>query len=296
MKIRYGILFALALISLLSGPYLRPAFAQTAKEPTGLKNVTLWLNPEYDDPRFLMMLEGKIAASEVPAEVRFLVPEAAFMFSAGAKDATGKYTGGPPKRVPSNVPGWDEISYTLKTDTFRVEYYDPIIASQPDKKISYDFRWLYPISDLRVIVMEPRKSSAFAVTPAGRTGTDSEGFNVHSYSYRDLAVNAPPLHFDISYTRSDTRPSLGKTGAGGSGGSSSPSLMIGLVVGLLLAGALVWFLKPRNPAYARKSAARSPQAGAAPARRAPRGRLCKRCGKPIEGTPKFCPHCGAKTG
>lgn len=292
MKIRYavGLIFAAVMLVLVPSRQ-QLAFAQSGKEPAGFKNVTLLIYPEYDDPRLLVMLEGKISAAEVPSEVRFLVPEAAQMFSAGAKDATGKYTGGPPNRIPSKIPGWDEISYTLKTDTFRVEYYDPIIAGNPDKKISYDFRWLYPITDLGVIVQVPRKASNFIVTPTGRTGTDGEGFDIYSYGYRDLSTTAPPLHFDIVYNKSDPSPSL-KTGGGGS--STSSGLLIGLAVGVILAGAAIWFFMPRRkPAYAAKSAARVGHTKAARRRIAGR-KLCSRCGKPVEGSPKFCPHCGNK--
>ncbi len=141
MKFRFLLILVLALVS-PSGSYMQPALAQTGNEPTGLKNVTLWLNPEYDDPRLLVMLEGKIVGVNPPARIRFLVPTAAEMYSAGSRDATGNYTGGPPDRKASSITGWDEISYELQTDTCRVEYYDPIIAGQPDKENSYYFQFL----------------------------------------------------------------------------------------------------------------------------------------------------------
>lgn len=281
MRIRYGILLILAVISLASAPYMQTAFAQSSTEPAGFKNVTLWINPEYDDPRLLVMLEGKIVGIAAPTQVRFLVPEAAEMYSAGSKDAQGKYSGGPPGRVPSQIPGWDEISYILKTDTFRVEYYDPIIAGQPDKKISYDFRWLYPLSDLRVVVQEPKKSSNFSVAPNGGTTTDPEGFAVHTYSYRNLMTADKPLHFDIGYTKSDPNKS---------------GLILGLVVGIVLAGALVWFLRPeRKLAYSAKPAAGSGQIRLNKRKGAGK-RFCGQCGQPLDGPSKFCPHCGNKPG
>lgn len=166
--------------------------AQGENEPGGFENVRLWLYPEYDDPGLLVMLEGQIVGVEGPVNVRFLVPSAAEMYSTGSMSAQGQYTGAPPNREPSSVPGWDVISYDVTTDTFRVEYYDPIIKGQTDKTISYEFRWLYPISDLTVIVQEPRKSSNFRVSLGeGKPDTTSEGFALHVYSYRDLD-DAPP--------------------------------------------------------------------------------------------------------
>ncbi|MFC1987592.1 hypothetical protein ACFLVH_03510 [Chloroflexota bacterium] len=51
--------------------------AQNENVPTGFQNVHLWVNPEYDDPRLLIMLEGQIVGTQPPAEVRFLVPSTA---------------------------------------------------------------------------------------------------------------------------------------------------------------------------------------------------------------------------
>ena len=74
--------------------------AQDENVPTGFQNVQLWVNPEYDDPRLLVMLEGQIVGTQPPAEVRFLVPSAAEMYSAGSMDAQGRYSGGPPRYCP----------------------------------------------------------------------------------------------------------------------------------------------------------------------------------------------------
>jgi hypothetical protein len=205
MKLLFVILavFSLMIISLGIGG--QPAQAQSAVEPVGFDNVTLWVYPEYDDPRLLMMLEGQITGAEPPALVRFLVPEAAEMYSAGSKDAQGKYTGGPPTRKASTIPGWDEISYTLTSKTFRLEYYDDIITGSPDKKISYDFRWLYPISNLQVVIQQPKKASDFVVMPFG-TQTLEGGFTVYTYNKSGLTIDPgmQPLHFDISHTKADS--------------------------------------------------------------------------------------------
>src|ERR1035437_3483999 len=175
MKLRYYLLLIVSLIALLSGTLVQPALAQATNEPTGFKNVTVWVYPEYDDPRLLVMLEGQITGTTLPALVKFLVPQSANLFSAGSKNTQGVYSGGPPNRIASSVQGWDEISYTLPTtaSTFRVEYYDDIITGSPDKKISYDFRWLYPISDLNIVIQQPLKATNFNVSPPGTKTTEN---------------------------------------------------------------------------------------------------------------------------
>jgi len=63
-----------------------PTFAQSGGEVTGFKNVKLWIYPEHDDPRLLVMLEGQITGAQPPVRVKFLVPSAAEMYSAGSMD------------------------------------------------------------------------------------------------------------------------------------------------------------------------------------------------------------------
>ncbi|MEW6034539.1 MAG: hypothetical protein AB1603_06770, partial [Chloroflexota bacterium] len=206
--------FILALLALTALLSLLPwGVARSETEPTDLKSVRLWVYPEYDDPRLLVMLEGKIEGASPPATVRFLVPAGAEMYSAGSMDSQGKYSGGPPRRKPSDLPGWDEISYEVTSDTFRVEYYHDIIQGQPDKTIAYEFRTLYPITVLLVTVQEPLRSSDFVVVPRAHFNDSGEGFRYHQYSFPGLGRDET-LKFDISYTRSDPDPSLGSAGTG----------------------------------------------------------------------------------
>jgi hypothetical protein len=291
MKKTGHILFLFVLLVLLLAA-AGPAFAQ-GEGPAGFRDVRLWVYPEYDDPRLLVMLEGQIEGAAPPATVRFLVPAAAEMYSAGSKDAQGKYTGGPPRRQASSVPGWDEISYEVTTDTFRVEYYDPIISGQPDKSISFDFRWLYPIADLTAIVQVPKAATDFSVTPPGRASVDAGGYTIYLYNSSALKPGDPPLHFDISYRKADAAPSQPVP----AGGSSNTLLLIVIagIAAVLAVGGFLWFRRPQpaNRAARRQAARKAPArpiAGSQPAR------FCTQCGKPIQGSPTYCPNCGKKLG
>ncbi len=293
MRNMYRILLYFLAISLLFVSIDKsPVLAQDENEVTGFNNVQLWIYPEYDDPRLLVMLEGQIVGAEPPAVVRFLVPSEAEMYSAGSMDAQGQYSGGPPNREPSSISGWDVINYEVTTNTFRVEYYDPIIIGQSDKSIYYEFRWLYPASRLEVIIQEPRRSSDFNVLPVGNSIVDDQGFNSHVYSFSDLG-DAPPLRFEISYHKSDTRPSLSINEK-----ESSDSFLMVVIVVILGAAAAVsffWIRKSRP----KTRAARRQLARNRPERRQQnnqaRTRFCSQCGQPIEVSDKFCTHCGAKT-
>jgi hypothetical protein len=318
-KLRVLIMGVVGLVTLavLGGLLPGAALAQTAAGGSvSFKNVTLWVYPEYDDPRLLTMLEGKLASGTAPVEVKFLVPSTAEMYSAGSKDASGTYSGGPPARVASDIPGWDEISYQLKTDTFRVEYYDPAISGETDKKISYDFRFVESISDMRVIVQQPLKASNFQVTPAG-TATFEGQFAVQTYNITNLDPSEP-IHYDISYTKTDSstsvQPSATSTSAGadnplgplvGSGdpGTKGPSNSVGMIV--LIIAIVMFGIFAGVMVIARRSVRRPPPRSYATSHRRKNAnrnqvqrpgpkKFCNQCGQGIDSHSRFCQHCGSK--
>ena len=292
MSLRKLFLSVVAAVSILSIASVSPVRAQ-GEEPTALKNVIVTVYPEYDDllqlgyPSVLVMLEGEIVSANIPATIRFLVPSDALMYSAGS-GPRNQYVGGPPNRNVSNITGWDEISYELKTKYFVVEYYVPI-TGQPDRVIPYDFYALYPISNLRTIVQEPKRATNVTVTPQGAMGTDGEGFRIHTYNQANMGPG-DLLHFDISYTKKDTRPSLG-----GDTGSPNTTVLIimGVIAALVVAFIMVSKLRSRRP---QPTASRSLRRQAARATKGGQGKnkYCRYCGKPVQETDRFCPHCGKK--
>jgi hypothetical protein len=270
------------------------ALAQGENEPSGFDDVHLWVFPEYDDPRLLVMLQGEIVGVQAPATVRFLVPATAQMYSAGSMDAQGNYSGGPPDREPSEIAGWDEISYEVTTNIFRVEYYDPIIFGLPDKTISYEFRWLFPISTLHVEVQEPRQSSNFSVSPEGSVSSDEQGFVNHTYTYDNLD-NEMLISYGITYTRSNTLPSLSIPVDDLS--STLPIMTIVIILVVIVGAGLFWIMKSKPKTRAeRKRAAHSKALRGLKGGKQVGGFYCSQCGRPLDSSSKFCQNCGAKTG
>ncbi len=292
MRNMYYIMLSFLAISLLfTFADKSPVLAQEENEITGFGNVQLWIYPEYDDPRLLVMLQGQVEGVEPPGLVRFLVPSEAEMYSAGSMDVLGQYTGGPPNRESSSIPGWDEISYEVTTNIFRVEYYDPIISGQSNQSISYEFRWLYPISKLEVIVQEPRRSSDFIVSPVGNSFVDSEGFSSHIYNFSDLE-DAPPLRFEISYNKSDIRPSLSINE-----NESSNSYLVVVILSILGVAAVAgffWLRKSRPKTRAARHQLPRNSSGHSLKSDKPEAKFCSECGQPTDKSGNYCIHCGAR--
>lgn len=297
VKIQTLLMAMVAAVGLIVLAYLSPVLAQS-EQPTSLKSVIVSIYPEYDDPlqlgypAVLVMFEGEAVSTNLPVVIRFLVPTDAVMYSAGSGPRS-QYVGEPPNRKSSEIAGWDEISYVLKTKYFVVEYYAPIIG-QPDKDkiIQYDFHPLYPVNGLTAVVQEPKRSTNFTVSPQGSIGTDSEGFRVHTYSYANVSPDAP-LHFDVNYTQADSRPSLGSNGSTGSPNTTTIMIIIGIIVVLAIAFILVSRLRPKQQLAItrtqRRHAARASRRG-----QVSKVKYCSNCGKAIESIDQFCRHCGSE--
>lgn len=306
----FSAVFGLAAAVLLTWVIAPVTLAQTT-EPAALKNVRIWVNPEYDDqlklnvPGVLIMMEGQIASAQLPLTTRFLVPTTAQMYSAGSKNASGAYLppGNTLTRTASSVTGWDEISYQLTTDTFRVEYYQPITqVGQIQKSFSYEFLRTYTVQDLSVTVQQPKSSDNFTVSPSGRPGIDSEGFNVQTYKFTNLDVSTP-VKFSISYNRSVWEPSLGTsttsgTNSGSSGSKSNTGLIVAVVaVAVVLGGGGVYLMSRSGQKSKEVSRAERRRRATATTRSRPTTNsevpaFCSQCGHKLDKPSRFCPNCG----
>lgn len=291
MRIRTLFTAIIAAVSLTSLASFSPVLAQHGQS-ISLKDVRVSIWPEYDDlaqlgyPSVLVILEGEIVSDNVPVTMRFLVPGDAVIYLAGS-GPRDEYLEATPARKASNITGWDELSFELFTKYFVVEYYAPIIG-QPDRVIPYDFYTLYPVSGLGAEVQEPRRSKSFSVSPEGLIRSDDGGFRYHTYEYANDSPDAP-LHFDISYTKADSRPSLD------TGGSLNTTVLIVLGVIVVLTGAFILvskFLKSRPRPAAARSLRRQAAHASKRGQSSSKGKYCSECGKATDSTSRFCTYCG----
>jgi len=303
MKNAFRFLFVTTLaFCLLGTPVAALAQDETNGSITGFSNVTLDIRTEYDDPyqlgdNLLVILEGEVSSNvppsaEAPVDVDFIVPSGVVMYSAGYRDASGSYQkgydyDGPPERQDSGIPGWDIITITMKGDAFVIEYYDAgIINGDTDREISYQFRWLYPIINLTVLVQAPQGAKDFTVMPEGQQGSYQD-YDYYFYQFQNLPFNGleeqQPVEFDISYSVGEATNAL---------------LITGIIIGVLVIIAVIYFWRSDQSGGAtraerRRSLKRQPvkQEAARPKNGAP-AKFCHHCGEKLDRPSKFCPHCG----
>jgi hypothetical protein len=284
-KLQTTLFAILGALSLIAGA-VAPVQAQNPS--ITVKTATLSVYPEYDDPlhlgypALLVMYEGQFVAPNL-STITFLVPSNASMYSAGSGPRDQYVVGASLNRTASNVSGWDEISFTPQTNYFVVEYYAPIQGA-PQRDIPYTFLTEYPVSGLSVIVQVPKRSTNFVVSPQGTLGTDQEGFQGYTYNVPTVTPDQP-LTYNISYTKSDTKPSTASPG-----GTNTVLIIVGAAVVIIIIGAVFII-----PMFRSKPSSR-PQRRAAERTSAKKvqgkGKFCRNCGKQVQPGDKFCPYCG----
>jgi len=181
--------------------------------------------------------------------------------------------------------GWDEISYTLQTDSFVVEYYVPIPAAN-QKAFSSIFQPLYPIDGLATVVKQPLESSDFVAFPnlpptEQQQFTDSQGYNTEQYMFEGIEKNQS-LSFTIQYADSAS--------------SSNTGMIIGIAVGgcLVLAALGLWLWRRSGSQNTRGRLQRGQASTPAPESKQSGARFCSQCGTKLTRDSRFCPDCGAK--
>lgn len=153
-------LFIVLLLSLFL--YL-PSRAQTEPSLSALE-VDLW--PEYDDPSMLVIYRIALASStSLPAEFRLRIPADAGSPSAVAsRQPDGSLLNA--AYTQSSDGQWSTLAITATSLELQVEYYDPSLAVEGDRR-SYRYQWPgdYAIQSLTIQVKQPLEASNLELSP-----------------------------------------------------------------------------------------------------------------------------------
>ena len=286
--------------------------------------VQFW--PEYDSNDVLVLLDiTRPATTVVPYQFTFFIPKGARLAGIAEIDANGQfdYSLGQPTIVSGDT--MDAVTVTVpKSYVLRLEYYyDPGVGDPGAKAYTLSFQVPADAGRLAVALQEPLGASDFSPGPfLPQVATDPSGSTVH-YGEIIAPKAGEILEFPVSYTRTDSEPSI-PTGPPGSDSATqqSSSYLLWLLVILVVAvgGIVVYRLFLRRPAAApaRGSAGARPARGGGGQQRgvsaqggAQRGgkrpsrpvdadtpagpaRFCTQCGGRLSKKDRFCPSCGAE--
>lgn len=220
MKKRFlALLMALALV-LLTVP-LSPA---SASGDMTMKDFSISVWPEYDDPRVLVIYQGTFVnttGTDLPQNtvVKFNIPKGAEIGMACELVDGGGHSCQPYKTDDKG----DYVQLSWKTTkllkagveypVFLEFYYNPFKGATTDKKFDYKFIPTYTIQKLDLALKQPLKATDFKIDPApASAGQDNEKFTNHYYTWNNLTVNdKDKVTLKISYTKTDPNPSVKKT-------------------------------------------------------------------------------------
>lgn len=297
-------LFLALLLALWTPLAARPALAQEPANPADLRiqQLSVQVMPEFDDPRVLVIVQGRVAAADFPVTITFRLPNNAQinqmatvnMATAGATTTAAYQTQPDPTDA-----RWQLVSYSLDGAHFFYEYYyDPIIGSV-DKEFTYTLSSYHAVEEASIEIQQPATADEFRTVPAAASTRLDDNLRLYYHRLEVGALDAgQEVSIGVSYHKSDPDPSLtweqvmalqeGKRppeAAVTASGSEFPiPLEIAVFVGgalLVLAGAFVGYRLRLSDAAADKSAGD------------PAGPACRLCGTALKPDASFCHHCGA---
>jgi hypothetical protein len=283
----------------------RPALAQGPANPADLRiqQLSVQVMPEFDDPRVLVIVQGRVDATSFPVTVTFRLPnnaqinQMATVNMATAGTTTAAYQTQPD---PADA-RWQLVSYSLDGAHFFYEYYyDPIVGST-DKEFTYTLSSYHAVEEASIEIQQPAAADDFRTVPAAASTRLDENLRLYYHRLEVGALDAgQEVSIGVSYHKSDPDPSLtweqvmalqeGKRppeAAAAAGGSEFPiPLEIAVFLGgalLVLAGAFVGYRLRLSDAAADR----------VPGQEEEPGPFCRMCGAALKAEAGYCHRCGA---
>jgi hypothetical protein len=297
-----GLLLCLVALSLW------PAVAQGAApaEPE-IQQLRVQVMPEFDDPRVLVIVQGRLALGSIESPLTFTVrvPHGAQINQMATMNMVTGGTTAQPFEVAADPDDarWSLVSYTLDNPHFFYEYYYDTLGDQVDKEFTFAFSSRWPVGEMLLEVQEPLAATGFSLDPMPGSVRQDKDFGL-AYHQFDVGALGPGEEFTVrvGYAKSDPAPSVSRAEMMSVGmpglvpdavppmagmqrtGGTVPTwifFMLGSVLVVGLAG-VVWYRVQVT------------RAALAPAREASQGATCRQCDIALRPSARFCHFCGSR--
>jgi len=310
---------SLLIIASLSILFLSLAFSPAhAQGPTDLDDLTIKLWPEYDDPRLLVIIDGKLTTPGT--EIRLPIPDGADLNAVATASDSG--------RLLKN--DWHEekaddgsrlLVMTPANPIFRVEYYTPFPIDGDKREIQFDLPAGYFNADqVTIEVLLPPGSEDVSLSPpadeSGPTQDEAHIFQRTLEDVKDQAITQQVTYANPSgaltvpetSTSSGTMvqpegPSAATPETPAAKSSLNPWIIgLGVAAVLLIIGGAVglWLTRDREPETITPTPSPRPKGKNKKSRsvnvKPAAGnldRFCRQCGKEFGPDDRFCRYCGA---
>jgi len=304
----------LFLISLLAFFLPRLSSPAQAQGPVELSGLTIQLWPEYDDPRLLVIIDGRLA---VPgSEIRLPLPAEAELNAVASADDSGRLLQNDWTEEES-ADGGRLLVMTPKNPIFRVEYYTTLPVDGDRRTVQFELPAGFITSAQGTLeVLLPPGSEDIQLTPPVDESDATEG-NAHIFQ-RDLgAIQEQPITQEVSYANPggvltasqppaapSPQPSATQAPAAPDKSAAKTSLnpwiiLLVIAAALLIIGGAVglWLTREGGEDDEEALIAPGPQKKSRKVSAKPTAgkmdRFCRQCGEEFGPDDRFCRYCGA---
>jgi hypothetical protein len=282
------------------------AFAQELPHPgdVRIQQMRVQVMPEFDDPRVLVIVQGRLAVSpnDLPVTVTFRLPERAQINQMATVNMQSAGTTMVPYETQPDPADarWQLVTYSLDGAHFFYEYYyDPIIGDV-DKEFTYTLNSYHHVDDVSVEIQEPKAAEGFSTSPQAATSRLDQTLRLY---YHQIALGAlepgQEASVSVNYRKADPDPSLtweqvmalqeGKrppSAAGSTGASSGfqiPTEVLVFVAGaaLIMLGAFAGYRLRLGERADEEADQEGPDL------------FCRMCGTTLKADASYCHQCGA---
>ena len=281
-------------------------FAQEPALPDDLhiQQLRVQVMPEFDDPRVLVIVQGRLAVSpnDLPVTITFRLPQGAQINQmATVNMQSAGTTLMPYETQPDPIDArWQLVTYSLDGAHFFYEYYyDPIVGNV-DKAFTYTLNSYHPVDDASVEIQEPKAAEGFSTVPQAMASRLDQTLRLN---YHQIALGAleagQESSINVNYSKSDPDPSLtweqvmalqeGKRPPETSGPAGAPTgLGIPTEVFVFVGGALLILIGSFVGYRLRLGERAADEAGEEEA-----DLFCRMCGTTLKAEASYCHRCGA---
>ena len=286
--------------------------AQENESQPAVQQMRLQILPEYDDPRVLVIAQGRLDVSSgaYDGPITFRLPAGVQINQMAVLDLE---LGGPVSLPFETEPdpedtAWMLVTYTLTNPHFFFEYYTAMPSSGSQKQFSFVLKPYQDIATLSMEVQQPLKAEAFTLEPAANTSrSDTAGFTFWQYPDQALAKDEE-RQIQTRYTKTDPNPSVVRQGETAVQTTTAQptaeaqdlevsSTVVGVALGGIVLVVAVGFFRHRiRPRLAQPAAVTTAARRESPpvvVTDSGQARFCTNCGQPLPGSAKFCPYCGS---
>ena len=285
---------------------LVPATVTQAQTAVTLQSLEVELWPDYDETAVLVLLTGTLPANTpLPATLTIPLPEGAdFNVVARITPDDVMTDQGVAPQVTA-----DQVTFNMPDNRFRVEYYQPYIASNTQRTFTFSWQSDMAVEQMTVTVQQPIAATDMRLIPAAASVNEGQdGLTYHSLPNQaiaagdtyavevDYTMSVPQLTVSFSspdpVTTNEELPFLDAVPVEESG-VNWQIWLIGLGV-LILVGTAVYYFASNRTATQSRPVRPKPQRSSPKPQGASKGKAnyCRQCGDALTAGDKFCRNCG----